>query len=101
MHALEIEGQTDQTPFARGGKQAAQGELTKAQHFFDEANHRLDGTLSQAIDGLTDLRLKLVRHFDLRAGVLRWRDRPFREQGLPTLMMQFPTCGDVGFNATS
>jgi hypothetical protein len=31
LHALEIEGQTHQTPFTRGSDQAAQGELAKAQ----------------------------------------------------------------------
>jgi hypothetical protein len=38
MQPFQIEGQADQTPFACGSRQAAQGELAKAQHFFDDAN---------------------------------------------------------------
>ena len=45
MQALQVEAQTDQAPLARCGCQTPQGELPKAQDFFDNANHRFHGAL--------------------------------------------------------
>jgi hypothetical protein len=41
MEALEIEGQTDQTPLASGDLRTAQRELAKAQDLFDDPDHTL------------------------------------------------------------
>jgi hypothetical protein len=46
MEALEIEGQIDQTPLAHGSQFTAQGELAKAQHFFDDPNDWFDGAFA-------------------------------------------------------
>ena len=62
MQAFEIESETDQHPFASGFGLTTQRELTKAQHGFDDANHRLYSGLAQTINGVTDLRLELVVH---------------------------------------
>ena len=42
MEALEIESQTDQTPLTSSGLNTSQGELAKAEHLFDDANHRAE-----------------------------------------------------------
>jgi len=39
MQALEVEGQTDQGPFASSLVQAAQRELAEVQDLLDDANH--------------------------------------------------------------
>ena len=69
VQSFEIEGQTDQAPLARRGRQIAQRELAEAQHFLDDANHRFDRAFAQAIDRLPDVRLEFVGHCDDRAGV--------------------------------
>ena len=51
MEALEIEGQTDQTPLARRRRDPPQGELAEAQHLLDDAEHRFDGAFACAVDG--------------------------------------------------
>jgi len=51
MEALEIEGQTDQTPLASRRQFPAQGELAKAQHLLDDADHRFNRTFACAVDG--------------------------------------------------
>src|SRR5712692_11660866 len=50
MEALEIESQTDQTPLASRRQFPAQGELAKAQHLLDDADHRFDGAFACAVD---------------------------------------------------
>jgi hypothetical protein len=35
----------------------------------DDANHGFDGALAQTVDGLANLRLKLVGHFDDTVGI--------------------------------
>src|SRR6266536_6638896 len=99
MQTLQIEGQAHQAPFARGSHQATQGELPKAQDFFDDANDGLDRAFPQAIDHLTDLGLKFVSHLDLRTGVCGRGFRLFVKEGLPTLMMRLPASRDVRLNA--
>jgi len=42
MEALEIEGQTDQEPFARDSGFAAQRALAEAEDLCDDADHGLD-----------------------------------------------------------
>src|SRR3990172_6272231 len=109
MQAFEIERQTHQTPFSGSGEQAAQRELAEAQDFFDDPDHRFDSALTQAVDGLADLSLKFVGHFDpslrsgqaLWTGIFVWRLRQFSEEVVPTLVVGFPACGNVGLNAAT
>jgi hypothetical protein len=83
MEALEIEGQTDQAPLARGGLLSAQGELAKAEHLLDDADHRFDGAFTCAIDGFAQCGLELVGHLDLGTRVLERRIGQRREALLP------------------
>ena len=62
MHAFEIEGQADKTPFASRRPQAAQGELAKAEDLLEDANDGFHGAFSQAINGLSNLGLEFVSH---------------------------------------
>ncbi len=55
MQLFRIECQADQTPLASDSYEAAQRELAKAQHFFDDADDLLAGAFSQAVDGLPDV----------------------------------------------
>src|SRR5882672_6217807 len=64
MQPLQIERQTDQTPLASSGMLATQRELAKAQHFLNNANHRLDRAFAQAINRFPNRGLELVGHFD-------------------------------------
>ncbi len=50
MQPLQIERQADQTPLATSGLLAAQRELAEAQHFLNNADHRLDRAFAQAIN---------------------------------------------------
>jgi hypothetical protein len=50
MEALEIERQTDQAPLASGSQDPTQGELAKAKHLLDDADHWFDSTLACAVD---------------------------------------------------
>src|SRR5450759_3425412 len=99
MEALEIEGQTDQAPLARRRRDPTQGELTEAQHLFEDADHRFDGAFARAVDRFTQRGSQLVGHLDLRAGVLRWRVWQRREALLPPGMMGITPRGDGGLNA--
>ncbi len=51
MEALEIERQTDQTPLARRRLDTPQGELAKAEHLLDDADHRFDRAFACPDDG--------------------------------------------------
>ena len=51
MEALQIESQTDQTPLASRRQFPAQGELAKAQHLLDDADHRFNRAFACAVDG--------------------------------------------------
>jgi len=51
MEALEIERQTDQTPLARRRLDTPQGELAKAEHLLDDADHRFDRAFACPVDG--------------------------------------------------
>src|SRR5437762_4131364 len=85
MEALEIESQTDQTPLTSSSLFPAQGELTEADHLFDDADHRFDGAFACPVDGFAQRGSQLVGHFDLGAGVLRRWVRQWREALLPGL----------------
>ena len=98
MEALEVEGQTDQAPLARGGLCSAQGELAKAEHLLDDANHRFDGAFTCAIDSFAQCCLELVGHLYLGTRVLERRIGQRREALLPTRMMGITTCGDRGLD---
>src|SRR5437660_9248279 len=100
MEALEIEGQTDQTPLARRRRDPPQGKLAEAEDLFDDADHRFDGTFACPVDRFTKRGPELVGHFDLRARVLRWRVRQWRGALLPTGMVGITTGRDVGLDAT-
>src|SRR5512139_3230874 len=99
VHALEIEGQTDETPFACGRKQAAQGELAKAEDFFDDANDQLNRTFSQSINCLANLSLELVSHLNDAALPLCGWLRLLLEKGVPIEMMGFASGGDIRINS--
>src|SRR4030067_3861646 len=73
MHSLEIERQTNQTPFSGRSPQAAQGELAEPQDFLDDPNNGFDRAFAHPIDRLSDLRLQLVSHLLFRAGFLARR----------------------------
>src|SRR5713101_7949000 len=64
MEALEIEGQTDQTPLASRCVDTAQGELAKAQHLLDDADHRFNRAFACAVDGFAQRRPELVGHLE-------------------------------------
>src|SRR6266699_2427073 len=98
MEALEIEGQTDQTPLACGGQFTTQGELAEAQHLLDDADHRFDGAFASPIDRFAQSRLELVGYFDQGARVLGGRVGQRRETLLPAAMMGITTSSDVGLN---
>src|SRR5260221_6352800 len=65
MEALEIEGQTDQTPLASRRPFPAQGELAEAEHLLDDADHRFDDPFARAVDGFAQGGSELVGHLDL------------------------------------
>jgi hypothetical protein len=69
-HALEVESQTNETPFTCCRDQAAQRELAKTEDFFNDANDGLNGAFSQAIDCVSDLGLEFVGHLDDGAGLV-------------------------------
>ena len=48
-HPPHVPGQGDQVPLAFGLGEAAQGELAKAHHRFDDAEHRLRRLLAQGV----------------------------------------------------
>jgi hypothetical protein len=98
MEALEIEGQTDQTPLARGGQFPAQGELAEAQHLLDDADHRFDGAFARPIDRFAQRGLELVGHLDQGARVLGRRIGQRREPLLPAGMMGITTRRDGGLD---
>ena len=95
VHTLEVKSQADQTPFACRCGQAAQRELAKAQDLFDDPDHRLDGTLAQTINLLADLGLQFVSHFDFVTGIFSGGIRLFLEEGMPILMVRFPSSGNI------
>src|SRR6266704_1364100 len=95
MEALEIEGQTDQTPLASRCVDTAQGELAKAQPLLDDADHRFNRAFACAVDGLTPRRPALVGHLDMRTRVLRWQHGQWRETPLPTRMIRNKASSDV------
>jgi hypothetical protein len=61
MQSLQVESQTYQAPLTRHSCQATQRELPEPQRFFDDANHRFNRGLTQPIDGLANLGLKLAQ----------------------------------------
>ncbi len=52
VQPLQIEGHTDQTPLTPCRLFAAQRELAEAQHFLNDADHRLDRAFPQPVDRL-------------------------------------------------
>src|SRR2546421_12608693 len=87
MEAFEIEGQTDQTPLTCCCLNTSQRELAEAQHLFDDANHRFDGTFTCSIDRFAQGGSELVGHLDLGTGLPRWRIRQRSATPLPARMM--------------
>src|SRR6266581_8251121 len=98
MEALEIEGQTDQTPLARRRRDPTQGELAEAEYLLDDTDHRFDGAFACPVDRFAQRGSQLVGHLDLCARVLRRRVRQRREALPPTGMMGITPRGDVGLN---
>ena len=98
VHPFEIESQTYQTPFARRGSQTTQRELAKSQDFFDDADDWLHGTFAQSVDGLADLGLQFVGHFDLGPGLFSGRLGVFLEESAPSAMMGFAPGGTGRLN---
>lgn len=60
MQALEVEGETNQAPFASSFVLATQRELAKAQDLLDDADDGLYGALACAVDELAKFSLQLV-----------------------------------------
>ncbi len=54
MQSLQVEGQTDQAPFAGRRQLATQRELAGAQHLLDDPDHWLDRRLPRRIDRLAE-----------------------------------------------
>src|SRR5713226_8258837 len=69
MEALEIEGQTNQTPLARRGPDPTQGELAEAEHLLDDADHGFDRAFACAVNGFAQRGSQLVGHLE----PLSWR----------------------------
>src|SRR5258706_11629576 len=88
MQPLQIERQTDQTPLASSGMLATQRELAKAQHFLNNANHRLDRAFAQAINRFPNRGLELVGHFDRGTRVDGGAVKQGGEAFLPARMMR-------------
>ena len=63
VQALEIVGQTDQSPLTRSIGQTTQRELAEAQHLLDDANNRFDRGFAQAIESIADAGTEFVGHF--------------------------------------
>jgi hypothetical protein len=95
VHPLKVESQANETPLTGRSGQAAQGELSKAEDLFDNADDRFDRTFAQAIDRLPDLRLELVGHLDGCTGCFSRWFRLFSKEGMPILMMRFASGGNV------
>ena len=99
MEALQIEGQTDQTPFASRRQFPAQGELAEAQHLLDNADHRFDGAFAGAVDGFAQGGPELVGHLHLGTRLFGRRVGQQRKTLLPAGMMGIAARGDVGLDA--
>src|SRR5258707_2536488 len=95
MEALEIEGQTDQTPFASGRQFPEQGELAEAEHLLDDTDHRFDGPFARAVDGFAQGGSELVGHLDLGTRLFGRRVGQWRKTLVPAGMMGIATSGDV------
>src|SRR6266576_704602 len=100
MQALEIEGQTDQSPLTSGSKFPTQGELAEAKYLLNDPDDWFDGAFADPIDGLADGSLELVSHLHLWAGILGWGIGKGGEAVFPTAMMGITTSSNVGVNAT-
>ncbi len=100
MQSLQIKRQTHQTPLARGGRFPSQRELAKAQHFLNNADHRLDRAFAQAINRFPQRGLELVGHFERGTRVVCGRLGQRGEAILPTRMMRIATRGNVGVDPT-
>jgi hypothetical protein len=99
MEALEIEGQTDQTPLTRCCQFPTQGELAEAEDLLDNPDDRFDGTFAGLIDRFAYYRLEPIGHLHLSTCLLRWRLGERCEALLPARMMWVTTSRDVGFDA--
>ncbi len=71
VHALQVESQADETPFACCGCQSAQGKLSKAEDLFEDADNRFHSGFSQPIDRLPNLGLEFVGHLEDGTGIVR------------------------------
>jgi hypothetical protein len=49
VHPFQIESQPNETPFTSRRSQATQGELSKAENFFDDANNPIDSKVGFAV----------------------------------------------------
>ncbi len=100
MEALEIEGQTDQAPFASRRCRPTQGELAEAENLFDDPDDWFNRAFACPVDRFAQRSPELVSHFDLRTGILRrWigqRGKPL----LPTRMMGIAACCDIWLDST-
>src|SRR5260370_30974006 len=99
MEALEIESQTSKTRLVSRCVDTAQGELAKAQHLLDDADHRFNRAFACAVDGFAQRRPELVGHLDLGTRVLGWGIGEWGETPRPSGMMGITARGDVGLAA--
>lgn len=79
METLEVESETDQTPFPRSRLFSPQRKLAEAENFLNNPDDWFDGALACAIDHFAQSRLEFVGHLDLSAGILWWRIWQFSE----------------------
>ena len=100
MHPFQIVSQANKRPLATGSTQTAQGELTKAQHFLDDANHGFHSRFTQAVKGVTNFGTQLVSHLLLhRSTIWQWV-KIIPKKGAPTLMVRTASGGNVRVKST-
>ena len=98
VQPFQVPSQTYQAPLTRSRSQTAQRELPESQHFLDDADHRLDRRLTQAVDGFANLSLKLVGHLDYQARIMRrWFGR-LSKTLTPALVVWLTPRSDKGVN---
>ena len=100
MQPFQVVSQANQGPFATSGEHTAQGKLTEAQHFLDDANDRFDRRFAQAVEGVANFGTQLVSHLFFKRCIISWWVGIVQEKSTPTLMMGTAPSGDIRVNAT-
>lgn len=98
MQTAQIIRQTNQTPFARDRQQAAQREMTEAQHFLDLTEHRFNRAFTTTINRFARRRCQFVRHLLTRTGTLGRRLACLRKMRLPPPVVRRASGSDLRVN---